>query len=201
MASIKELLQIRKRIKSKKPDFLRQDHHKKSRLKKKWRRPKGLQSKVRLKLHGRLRKVSSGYRSPRETRCLHKNGLNQKIVRSAGDLESLDSKKDGIVISSALGDKKRIVIIKKAKSSGFDILNIRNPDEFVKKIEDNIQAKKKSKQEKKKKAEEKKQKQLADKVKEKKAEKSKDDKSKTDEKGEKDAKKKEKEKILTQRER
>ena len=114
-------------------------------------------------------------------------------------MESLDSKKDGIVISSALGDKKRIVIIKKAKSSGFDILNIRNPDEFVKKIEDNIQAKKKSKQEKKKKAEEKKQKQLADKVKEKKAEKSKDDKSKTDEKGEKDAK--EKEKILTQRER
>lgn len=201
MASIKELLQIRKQIKSKKPDFLRQDHHKKARLKKKWRRPKGLHSKVRLKLHGRARKVSMGYRSPKETRGLHNSGLNQRIVRSAGDLESLDSKKDGIVISSSIGNKKRIAMIKKAKGAGFKILNIRNPDEFVKKIEDNIILKKKVKQDEKKKSEEKKQKKLADKVKEKGAKESKDDKSKVDDKEPKDAEKKKKEKILTQRER
>ena len=40
-----DLLKLRKRIKKKKPRFVRQDSHKKPKLKKKWKKPKGLQSK------------------------------------------------------------------------------------------------------------------------------------------------------------
>ena len=45
---MKELLELKKKIKKKKPNFTRQETHKKSKLKKKWRRPKGIQSKLRL---------------------------------------------------------------------------------------------------------------------------------------------------------
>ena len=48
----KDLLEFRKKIKAKKPNFIRQDAHKKGEIKKKWRRPKGLQSKMRLHKRG-----------------------------------------------------------------------------------------------------------------------------------------------------
>ena len=53
---LKEELELRKKIKSKKPDFIRQDFHKK-RLKKKWKRPRGLHSKVRLMLKDKPKKI------------------------------------------------------------------------------------------------------------------------------------------------
>ena len=62
MMSIKELLELRKQIKNKKPDFIRQDAHKKKKLGKKWRKARGLHSKIRLKLRGRGKFVSNGYR-------------------------------------------------------------------------------------------------------------------------------------------
>src|SRR3989344_3894619 len=81
MASIKELLDIRKQMKLKKPDFIRQDIRKKARLKIKWRKPRGLDSKIRRKLNGRAKPVSQGYRSPKNVRGLHKRGLQQSIIR------------------------------------------------------------------------------------------------------------------------
>lgn len=187
MDSIKELLELRKHIKGKKPDFIRQDAHKKKRLGRKWRRPKGLHSKIRLKLRGRAKKVQIGYRSPKKVRYLHKSGLQQYVVKSIKDLEALDNKKTGLVISSSLGNKKRIVILKKAKEKGFRILNFSDPDEFIKKIEEKIalrKNKKKEKQEKSKDAKRKEEKKLTEKV---------------DGENKKEVEKKEKDKLLTKK--
>ena len=60
------LLQLRKRIKAKKPNFVRQDSHKQKEVKKKWRKPKGMQSKMRLKKKGYRKSVSIGYGSPKK---------------------------------------------------------------------------------------------------------------------------------------
>ena len=49
MNDIQRLLELRKRIKRKKPEFIRQDAHKKKSLESKWRKPKGLHSKMREK--------------------------------------------------------------------------------------------------------------------------------------------------------
>jgi large subunit ribosomal protein L32e len=152
MESIAELLELRKRIKSKKPDFIRQDAHKKKRLSKKWRKPKGLQSKIRLRLKGRAKHVSGGYRSPSKVRYLHKSGLQQCVIKSLKDFEGLDSKKSCLIISSTLGNKKRIVILKKAKEEGFAVLNFNNPDEFIKNAEDKTDLNRKKKEEEEKKA-------------------------------------------------
>ena len=53
-------------MKKKKPKFIRQDAHKKGRLAKKWRKPKGLQSKMRLCKKGYRKRISKGYKSPKE---------------------------------------------------------------------------------------------------------------------------------------
>ena len=50
-----------------------------------------------------------------------------------------------IVISSSLGDKKKIVILKKAKDLGFNILNVNNPDDYIKNVEDKIRLRKEKK--------------------------------------------------------
>ena len=191
MLSEKELLELRKHAKSKKPHFIRQDSHKKRRLGKKWRRPKGLHSKIRLKLRGRGKRISQGYRSPKKVRYLHKSGLNSSLIKSIRDLESLDAQKNCLVISSSLGDKKKIVVLKKAKELGFSILNVNNPEEYIKKIEDKITSKKKLKEDKKKKGEVEKKDAKEEKKDEKKAEKSVDEK--------KGIEKKEKDKVLTKR--
>lgn len=152
MLSLKELLEFRKQIKNKKPDFIRQDAHKMKRLAKKWRNPKGLHSKIRLKLKGRSKYVSVGYRGPKKVRYLHKSGLKQQLVRSLKDLESLDDKKVCIIISSTLGERKKIVLLKKAKVQGFTIVNIKDPEEYTKKVEEKMNLKKKVKKEKEQKA-------------------------------------------------
>lgn len=142
MSSIKELLELRKQIKNRKPNFIRQDSHKKKRLGEKWRRPKGLHSKVRLKFRGRAKKVSSGYRNPREVRHMHKSGLKPFIVRSTVDLARLNPEENLLIIASSLGDKKRISILKEAVEKGFAILNFENPEVYIKKIEDRIKLRK-----------------------------------------------------------
>lgn len=184
---IQNLLELRKRIKARKPKFIRQDFHKKIGLKRKWRKPKGLQSKMRLKIKGKGRPVSRGYGSPKKVRGLHKSGLESKMIASEKDLQDLDSKKHGLIISSALGNKKRISILKKSDELGLKILNIKDPSEFIKSIEEKISVKKGTEKEKiSKEKKEKKEEKLPDKLSDKEKE---------------EIKKKEKDKILTKRER
>ena len=184
MALIKDLLELRKQMKSKKPAFIRQDFHKKKKLGKKWRRPTGLHAKMRTRPSGRPKHISIGYRGPKMVRGMHKSGLKQFIIRSINDLEGLDAKKDGLIISSSLGAKKRIVILKRAKELGLNILNIKSPDEYVKNVEDKINLRKKIKKE--------------EKAKEAEKEIKKEDKKeeKVSKEHEKDIEKKEKDKIL-----
>lgn len=143
MTSIEQLLQIRKQIKTRKPEFIRQDTNKKKRLEKKWRKPKGIHSKLLQKLKGRPKSVSQGYRSPKKVRGLHKSGLKQVRISSLKELNALEPKKDCIILSSALGVKKKISILSKAKELGFNIVNLKSVEERIKRIQEKISLNKK----------------------------------------------------------
>lgn len=181
---------MRKKKKSKKPDFVRQDCHK-VRLKRKWRRPRGLQSKVRLGFRGRHKKVSSGYRSPKSVRGLHKSGLKEVIVTSLKDIEDVSKKTNGAIISAKLGAKKKYKIVKKLVDKQITILNIKDVAEYLKSVESKLNERKekrkklKAKKEKKKTVKTKKKEKLTDKL--------------TEEEKKKEEKK-EKDKILTKKE-
>ena len=186
---MKELLELRKTMKGKKPKFIRQDAHKK-RLKKRWVKPRGLHSKVRLKRAGHAKKVADGYRGPKEVRGLSKEGLKIILVHNENELKNIDNTKEGIILASGVGLKNKIILLKKAKEIGINVLNL-NIDEYLKKKEELI--KKKSE----------KRKVKEDKRKKRKEEKKDDKEAKLEEKlsddEKKEVEKKERDKLLTKK--
>ena len=91
MIQISTLLELRSKIKSKKPDFIRQDYQRRKRLgrKLKWRKPKGIHSKIRHHFKGRRKMPSPGYKSPREVRGLHASGLAMVMGFSVDDVKKI----------------------------------------------------------------------------------------------------------------
>lgn len=128
-----QLLDLRKKKKAKKPNFLRQDWQKKS-LKRKWRQPKGIHSKLRRKFAGHIPHPSMGFSSPKEVRFLHPTGFKPIVVTHIEQLNHIQ-KDEGIILSSTLGLKKKLIIAKKASEMKLNLLNIKSVDEFVKKAE------------------------------------------------------------------
>ena len=147
MKELNELLKIRKELKKKKPNFMRQDAHKRKRLKTSWRRSRGSQSKMRLELKGYRRNIEIGWGSPRKVHGLSKEGLKKITVNNVKDLKKLDSKKEGAVISGSVGLKKRVEIIKEAEILKIKILNIKYPQKLIKDSEESMKKRKEDKKE------------------------------------------------------
>ena len=189
---MKKLIILRKAMKAKKPNFIRQDSHKKPRVGLAWRKPKGLQSKMRLSKKGYRKTVNPGYGSPKLVAGLSKEGLVKVNVACVKDLEKIDNKSQGIIINSSVGNRKRLDIFKAAKEKQITVLNIKDTEKYAAKIESVMMKKKENKMKKdtakKKKAkaaEEKKSEKLESKV-ESKAEQPSDEDKKVAEKKEKD---------------
>lgn len=173
--------------------FPRYNSHKLKKLSKSWRSPRGLHNKVRLAHRGYVGKVSIGHGTA-------KTGV-ATLVKNISELLLLKSGSK-ILISSKLGLKKKIEIVKKAQEMKIIITNVK--DDFIKKTEENIKVKKELKVAKLKKKEQK-QKEIKEKSKkEKEAIPSKEPSAveKTDvlEEQKKDEEKKEKDKLLTRKE-
>lgn len=161
-----KLLELRKAIKAKKPVFLRQDYHKKKELGRKWRKPKGLHSKMRHHFKGKIRCVAHGWGSPLEVKYLHPSGLKQVIVSSVEGLKKINAKTEGAMIAAAVGMKKRFEILKKAMELGIKVLNIKNAESYLKEQEEKFKERKKRRTElKAAKKEEKKEEKLEEKIK------------------------------------
>lgn len=126
----KEIYKIKEKIekiRSSKPDFYRYDWDKYYRIGRQetWRRPKGIDNAIRLELKGYSPKVKIGYGSPKDIRGLHPSGLIPVLVSSVTDLEKIKDKKDKVIIilSSRLGLKKRLELLKRADELGIRVSN------------------------------------------------------------------------------
>lgn len=153
---MKELLELRRKLKKKKPKFLRQDAHKVKKLEKKWRAPKGRHSKMRFKLRSYRKQPSIGYSSPRKIRGFDSKGRVEVKVETINDLEKIKENRV-IVIGSTVGTKKKITILKKAQEKNLHVKNVDNIDDFIKQAEEKLKKKKeetKEKEQEKKKAKE-----------------------------------------------
>jgi len=119
----KRLLEIKKKRKKSKPKFIRQESWRYVRIKENWRRPRGLDSKMRLKRKGWPKMPDIGYGSPRLVRGLHPSGFREVLVYNVEQLRSINPDKEAARIAHTVGKKKRIEIIKKAEELGIRVLN------------------------------------------------------------------------------
>ena len=90
-----------------------------------WRKPKGIDNKMRESRKGKPPIVSIGYKKQKDNR-------KKRIIYSIKDLENAN--KNDIIILGKTGKKRKIEIIKKAIESGIVFQNV-NLRRFLKKNE------------------------------------------------------------------
>jgi len=122
--TLERALRLRKRMKQKKPNFVRPESWRYVRIKENWRRPRGLDHKVRLMYDGWPPGVSIGYRSPKATRGLHPSGYREVLVFNVEELKNVDPKTQAIRIAHTVGKRKRVKILAEAKRKRLTILNV-----------------------------------------------------------------------------
>lgn len=116
---------LRKRAKKKKPCFARQESWKYIRLKENWRRPHGLDNKVRKRFKGWPARVSIGYRGPKGARKLHPSGFEEVRMHNADGLKKIDPKTQVVRIAHTVGKRTRAKILAEAREKGITILNVK----------------------------------------------------------------------------
>ena len=119
----KKLLALRYDMNHDRIAFLRQEWFRFPRLGEKWRRPRGMHSKMRRHIQYRPNVVSIGYRGPAQVRGLHPSGFEEVMVWNPDQLEKVDPKVQAVRIGSSVGTKKRMAIEAKADELGIRVLN------------------------------------------------------------------------------
>ena len=109
--------------KGKKQRFARQEASRYKKLKKtSWRRADGMHSKMRRRLGGKGASPAVGYGSPARYKGLHPCGLKEVGIHNPSELDKIE---DGqaVRISSRVGKRKRIELLKKIKELKLKVLN------------------------------------------------------------------------------
>jgi large subunit ribosomal protein L32e len=117
------LLRARKKVSATRPKFVRQESWRYMRLAENWRKPKGVDNKMRKQVSGVPPLVKVGYRGPKKARGLHPSGYRDRLIHNIRDLEKLDPKIDAARIGHSVGRRKRIDIVNKANALGIKVLN------------------------------------------------------------------------------
>jgi len=118
-----QALELRTRLKSKKPKFRRQESWRYKRVSQVWRKPDGVDSKMRRKVKGWPRSAEIGYRGPRKARNLHPSGYEEILARNVDDLAKVDPKIQAIRIAHTVGMRKRAEISMRADEKHIYIVN------------------------------------------------------------------------------
>lgn len=117
------LLRVRKRANKKRPHFKRFESWRFVRIKDQWRKPRGIDNKMRTEEQGWPKSVKVGYRGPTAVRGLHSSGYEEVMIWNTSDLEKIDPETQVARIGSSVGGRKKEAILEKAEELNVRILN------------------------------------------------------------------------------
>ena len=112
-------------VKKKKTTFDRFESDRYYRLDRSWRRPHGIDCRVRRRYRGVLRCPKIGYGSNKKTKNLLQNYKLKYVVNNLKELECLlmNNEKYGVEIGSTVGAVLRSQILKRAKELNLSVTN------------------------------------------------------------------------------
>ncbi|MDH4213145.1 MAG: 50S ribosomal protein L32e [Candidatus Thorarchaeota archaeon] len=117
------LVRIKHDRKIRMPKFHAENAHRWTRISRRWRKIRGIDSYTRQKKKGRIAMVSPGYRTPKAIRYLHPSMYKEVPVYRPSDLESLDPDIHAVRIAATVGGRKRQDILERADARLIRVLN------------------------------------------------------------------------------
>lgn len=117
------LLRIRSNNNKRRPKFKRENYYQFKRIQTSWRKPKGIDSKMRHQLKGKRQLPQTGYRNPSSVRGLHPSGKEVIRIETIADLEKIDPNTQIVQIGGTVGSRKRVKIINAAEDMDIHIIN------------------------------------------------------------------------------
>ncbi|MEA3254509.1 MAG: 50S ribosomal protein L32e [Candidatus Altiarchaeota archaeon] len=107
------------------PRFVRQELYKVKKLRDKWRKPRGIDSKKQEGKRGKGKLPGIGYKNPESVRGISPSGYYPVLIHNIREVEILNPEGEAAIISSTVGRRKRNEIIKSANKLKITILNPR----------------------------------------------------------------------------
>ncbi|EFP85048.2 60S ribosomal protein L32 [Puccinia graminis f. sp. tritici CRL 75-36-700-3] len=112
-------------VKKRTKPFIRHQSDRYASVKQAWRKPKGIDNRVRRRFKGQLPMPSIGYGSNKKTRHLMPNGYKKFVVNNPGEVDLLlmHNTTFAAEIAHNVSARKRIEIIEKARILGVKVTN------------------------------------------------------------------------------
>jgi large subunit ribosomal protein L32e len=120
---LKALVAKRNELAKNRPKFVRQESWRYVRIHPEWRKPKGVDNKVRRQDKGWPKLVRVGYRGPLASRGIHPSGHREELVHTLSDIDNLVPGRDVARIGGTVGARKRELILKRANELGIRVVN------------------------------------------------------------------------------